>query len=340
MKRFALIGQRGIPADFPGTSGLEFYVQNLAVKLAKENKVVCYVRQWNKINKSKKFKNVLLQPIPSINTKHLDTITYSFISTLHACFSDSKIIWYQAIGSAFWSFLPALFNKKVYTTIHGLDWKREKWNRLAKAFLKVCERMAVLQSEKLFVVSLELKKYFKNNYGVSVEYLPPNIKAGKKLLPNIILKKYHLKDNGFILFLGRFVPEKRIDWIVKAFNKFKTSRLKLVLAGGPSHSEKYTNYLHNITKTNKNIIFTGYVFGEEKDELLSNCTIFVLPSSTEGSSLSLMEAIKMHKRCLVSDLEVNTELSKIYKSITTFDKNNYQHFYKEMKRLLSNKSLH
>ena len=51
------------------------------------------------------------------------------------------------------------------------------------------------------------------------------------------------------------------------------------------------------------VLFTGFVQGEELDELYSNAYIYILPSDLEGMPLSLLEAMSYGNCCLVSDIE-------------------------------------
>ena len=330
-KKISFIGQKGIPAEFVGTSGIEFYVESLAKNLINQrNKVSCYVRNWATSKSLKKYQKIKLIHLPSINTKHLDALSHSLISSCHACFNDVDIVWYQAIGPAFFSCLPKLCGKNVYTTIHGLDWRREKWNWCAKLFLKLSEKILVKFSDEIFVVSNDLQKYYWKRYHRKTIYLPPIVPKLRKLKPNIVTKKYGLKGNDYILYLGRFVPEKRIDWLIKAYQQLKPKDIKLVLAGGSSHTDKYTRYLYDLSKNNPNIIFTGYVFGKEKSELLSNCRLFILPSSLEGNALTLLEALKLKQNCLASDINIHKRIAKINTNLQIFKRNNFPDFVKKI----------
>jgi glycosyltransferase involved in cell wall biosynthesis len=101
--------------------------------------------------------------------------------------------------------------------------------------------------------------------------------------------------------MGRFVPEKRVDWLIKAFLNLKTPHL-LVLAGGASHTQEYEQYLKTLLNKTHRVIFTGYVFGETKAALLAHAALVVLPSSVEGYPIVISEALSYHTRCLVPDI--------------------------------------
>lgn len=286
----AFIGQKGIPAEFIGTSGIEFYVEQHAKRLVQKGKKVdCYVRNWAAPSRVTEFQEIQLIHIPTINTKHLDAAVHSFLSSIHVCFTNADTVWYQAIGPAFFSFIPKLFGKKIIVTSHALDWKRDKWSPLAKFLLKASEIIAVACSDTFIVVSQDLQKYYLKKYNKKSFIDPLEIESITKIRPSIITKKYGLKGNDYILYMGRFVPEKRIEWLIDAYKQIHPKGIKLVLSGGSSHTDEYEQKLRLLARNDDNILFTGYVFGKEKQELLSNCRLFVLPSSLEGNPVVLQE---------------------------------------------------
>jgi len=77
----------------------------------------------------------------------------------------------------------------------------------------------------------------------------------------------------------------------------------LVIAGGSSDTDEFANELRQMAKDDERIIFTGFVQGEELDELYSNAYVYTLPSDLEGMPLSLLEAMSYGNCCLVSDID-------------------------------------
>ncbi len=334
-QNISIIGQKGFPKEFIGTSGVEAYVEQKALELKKRGKKVrCYVRKWTIKNSLSSYKGIEIVELPSLNTKFFDAITSSFVASVHASFSNTSAVWYQGIGPGFFSFIPFFFGKKVYLTIHSLDWKRKKWNRLAKSFLLLSEKISVRFSAKIFVVSNSLKEYVSNNYGVIATYEPYVIKERSKVNLQKLKLKYGLETNRYVLYLGRFVPEKRIEWLIQAHQHMNHKKIKLVLAGDTSHSDAYTAYLKKAAKKNdRSIIFTGYVFGKEKDELISNCKVFVLPSELEGFPIAILEALSYGRTCLVGDFL--REEQSMYKTIKYFISNDFNDFYEKLKQIIS-----
>ncbi|MGN0181277.1 MAG: glycosyltransferase family 4 protein, partial [Candidatus Ornithomonoglobus sp.] len=108
-------------------------------------------------------------------------------------------------------------------------------------------------------------------------------------------------------FLGRIVPEKGITYLIDAFKRVQTEK-KLVIAGGASDTDEFMNEVKKSAETDNRIMFTGFVQGQEMEELYSNAYLYVLPSDLEGMPISLLEAMSYGNCCLVSDIPECTEV--------------------------------
>jgi glycosyltransferase involved in cell wall biosynthesis len=332
-KHIAFIGQKGIPAEFPGTSGVEFYVEHRASELVQlGSHASCYVRSWATPPNIKIYKQIKLIHVPTVNTKHLDATVHSLLSSLHVCFTSADTVWYQASGPAIFSFIPKLFGKKIVVTIHALDWQRAKWGVIAKAFIRLGEWVGCMAADDIITVSPALSEYILRTYRRPSVIDPPIIKKKPRPNPSIITQKYGLKGNDFILYVGRFVPEKRLEWLINAYNHLNPTPVGLVIAGGPTNSREYEIMLRSLAQNNRNILFPGWMFNQEKVELLENCLAFVLPSSLEGYPYVISELSKK-KPLLVSDA-VAKGISR--KHLTyTFKEESYEDFKNKLLQILS-----
>ncbi len=328
VKHVGIIGVKGMPPEFAGTSGVEFYVAERLLALHRMRiDTACYVRSWATPGHKRSYKGTMLIHVPSVPSKHLDALTHSLCSTIHACFSPTDAVWYQASGPALFSFLPRFFGKKVFVTIHTLEWKRKKWGWLAKAILLCSEWTAIRCAHAVLTVSQELAHYCKRKYHISAIIDTPITTPVARKKPGIIRQKYGLRENTYILYLGRFVPEKRIDWLIQAFQGLPHTNLRLVLAGGAHHTNPYEETLRVLVKNDTRVVFAGWVFGKEKEELLTNCKLFVLPSSLEGNPTVLYE-LPRDKDALVSDDVANTVSYR--KRLHTFPAADKKEFIKQL----------
>lgn len=332
-RSIAVIGVKGIPPEFPGTSGVEFYVSSRLPFLAAAGaKVVCYVRNWATPRHIKTHNEAVLVHLPSVSTLYFDAVSHSFLATVHACFSQVDTVWYQAAGPAMFSFLPRIFGKKVVVTLHTLEWKRKKWEGVGGATLLFAERVAVHSAHELLVVSRELARYCQSVYSRDCYIDTPLAHPPRRVPAKIISDKYGLHKDRFVLYLGRFVPEKRIEWLIRAFQKTSRAGIRLVLAGGAHHMDKYAVSLRKLAGNDARICFVGWVFGKEKEELLANCLLFVLPSSVEGNPVVLYE-LPDDRRALVS--EAVARLVTHRGRLSTFPESGKSLFEKKLRELIN-----
>ncbi len=304
--RVAFIGQKGIPAVF---GGVEYHVEELARRLADRGHTVSvYVRPWYSGRRRRCYKGVRLVHTPTVKTKHLDAFVHSLTSSLHSLYGSYDIVHYHAMGPSVFCWLPKLLRRRVVVTLHGIDWKRGKWGGPARAFLKCAERTAVHIPDKVIAVSREQQTYLEHKYGKKVVYIPNGVNMPAPNPGNgIIAHNYGLRGRDYLLWLGRITPEKRVDWLLKAFKEIKPA-LRLVIAGGSDGGGAYERRLKRAAADEKRIIFTGFVRGKEKQELLSNALYFILPSYLEGLPIALLEAMSYGLVCLASDIPPHKEI--------------------------------
>lgn len=316
-------------------------VEELATRLVRKgHEVDVYNRKGNnvldskiKTRKIKEYKGVKIKTIFTVNKKGLDALIYSFFATIIASFKKYDCIHYHAEGSCAMLWIPHILKKRIIVTIHGLDWKRAKWGGFATKYIKFGEKLAVKYADEIIVLSNEMKKYFKEKYSRNTNFIPNGINKPILKEPKIIKEKYNLGKEDYILFLARIVPEKGLDYLIEAYNRIKTDK-KLVIAGGASHTNSYYESIVQKCKRNPNIILTGFVQGEELQELYSNCFLYCLPSDVEGMPISLLEAMSYGRNCLVSDIAENTQVVEKY--AYTFKKGNISDLTNKLSIILKN----
>jgi glycosyltransferase involved in cell wall biosynthesis len=196
--------------------------------------------------------------------------------------SDYDVVHYHCLGPALFSFLPRLAGKKTVVTVQGLDWQRGKWGRIAARVLRWGEAAAVSLPDATMVVSRTLQQYYRQQYDRDTIYVPNGATSAPRRMTRQ-LTEWGLLPNNYVLFLGRLSPEKNCHLLIKAFENLQTD-MKLVLAGGSSHSDSYVRSLRR--HESDQIRFLPWVSGNNLEELLGNAALFVLPSELEGLSLA------------------------------------------------------
>lgn len=329
-KKIAIIGSKGMPSR---ASGLEVYVQSLCEELIEDYDITVFCRKRYCSQLKKEHKGIRIVHVPSINTKHLDAITYSFVASLIVAFSNYDLVWYHALGPAITSFIVKISKKKIVSTIHGLDWKREKFGILSSWVLRQGEKQIARNADEIIVLNSSDAEYFEEKWQRRVTLIPNAIKSVVRREPQIISEKYNLQKKEYILFMSRLVPEKCPHILIEAFKKIETDK-KLVIAGKGVHTNSYEDELYNLSKDDKRIIFTGHVEGILLEELYSNAFIYVLPSTIEGQSIGLLEAISYGLPCLVSDISENIETIGNYKRSYSFCTNSVDSLEHILKKII------
>jgi glycosyltransferase involved in cell wall biosynthesis len=300
MLRVAFIGGRGVVSKY---SGIETYYEEVGKRLTgMGHEVTAYCRTYF-TPPGKEHNGMHVVRLPTIRSKHLETLVHTLLSTLHVLRRPCDVVHYHALGPALFSFIPRLAGKKTVVTVQGLDWKRKKWGRIASAVLRLGERAAVSLPSHTMVVSRALQRHYREGHGVETSYVPNGGVLRERHLPDKLFD-WGVESGKYILFLGRFSPEKGCHLLVEAYERLETE-VKLVMAGASSYCDDYSRRLQ--THASDRIKILDWVSGGALDELLTNAMVFVLPSDLEGLSLALLDAMGAGLCVLGSDVAENRE---------------------------------
>ena len=297
----AFIGGRGVVSKY---SGIEAYYEEVGKRLAEMgHEVTVYCRTYF-TPQLRVHNGMRVVRLPTIRSKHLETLVHTALSTVHVLFSPCHIVHYHALGPALFSFIPRMFGKKTVVTVQGLDWQRKKWGRFAAAVLRLGEQAAVRLPSATMVVSRTLAQHYRTRYNSNTLYVPNGATVRER--PGAShLQDLELEPGNYILFLGRFSPEKNCHLLIEAYERLNTTA-KLVMAGGSSYT---TTYVDNLRRHQSDRIrMLDWVSGEALDDLLTHAMLFVLPSDLEGLSLALLDAMGAGVCVLTSDIPENCEV--------------------------------
>jgi glycosyltransferase involved in cell wall biosynthesis len=297
----AHIGGRGVIGKY---SGIEGYYEEIGKRLAQAGyEVTIYCRTYFTPQQST-FNGMRLIRLPTVRSKHFETVLHTLLSTAHVLFQPCNIVHYHTLGPALFSWIPRLAGKKTVVSVQGLDWQRKKWGWFASAVLRIGEKASAHFPNETIVVSNTLRSYYRDRYNLDTVYIP-NGAVLRERRPASRIREWGIQPGNYVLFLGRFSPEKNCHLLIDAFERIGTAT-QLVLAGGSSASDPYARQLYQ--HASERVRFVNYASGEAFEELLTNAMLFVLPSDIEGLSLALLEAMAAGLCVLTSDIPENREL--------------------------------
>ena len=304
--RIAMIGHKRFGSR---EGGVEVVVTELARRMAAlGHEVTCYDRSGSDVMtgeatdaRERVVDGVRVVPVRTVDKKGLAALSSSYFATKVAIKDRPDVIHYHAEGPCVPLSLARRAGIRTVATIHGLDWQRAKWGKLASTYIKMGERTAATKADGLIVLSKANQAYFKKTYGREAAFIPNGVDEKAPRHADVIKSTWGLDEGSYLLYLGRLVPEKRPELLIKAFKKLKTDK-RLIIAGGGSDTSEFERSLRELAKGDNRILFTGFVSGELLEELYSNAYAYVLPSDMEGMPMSLLEAMAYGRCCVTSDI--------------------------------------
>jgi glycosyltransferase involved in cell wall biosynthesis len=302
--RIAMMGSRGIPANY---SGFETCVEQLSTRLAERgHHVTVYCRAHHIKWPTRSYRGVRLVKLPTIASKHLDTIVHTFLSMLHGQLRHYDVVYVCGVGNGPLAFIPRLVGKPTVVNVDGADWQRAKWGGFARRYLRFAERAAIACATCIVADSRVVERYYLERYAAPSVFIPygsdvPRRPAGETL------ERFGLEPDRYILWVGRLVPENNAHDVIAAYQRVGglATGLQLCIVGDAPYSTSYVSQLKSVAGSG--VVFTGYVFGEGYHELGSNARLFVFASGVGGTHPALLEAMAFGNCVIVNDMEANLE---------------------------------
>jgi glycosyltransferase involved in cell wall biosynthesis len=292
--KIAVIGAKGIP---PRQGGIEHYCAEVYPRMVAQGHTVDLFARSSYTNlpayHEYDFNGVNVVAVPCPGYRGFDCV---FSSALGAVLSSRQIydiVHFHALVPALFTWLPKIASSaQIVVTCQGLDWQRDKWGKASSQLILLGEKAAVRFADSIIVVSEALRSYFQQTYDRATVYIPNGPAGYADSDPNFAYgASLGLERQRYMIFLGRLVPEKCPDLLIKAFQRLQPPGWKLVLVGGNSDTSSYISKLTELAAANSNVLFTGELRGKYLSEIVRNAGLFVLPSKLEGLPLAMLEAM-------------------------------------------------
>jgi glycosyltransferase involved in cell wall biosynthesis len=301
-----MLGVRGVPATY---GGAETHVENIGARLAERgHDVTVFCRPGFSDDGRSSFRGMRLRTVPALRTKHLESISHAALSSIACLRGSFDIVHFHAIGPGLVAPIPRfLSSARVALTVHARDSERAKWGRGVGRILRVAEWASARVPDMTIVVSRDLERHYLERYGRQTRYIPNGVEPAVLRPAAEIKDRFGLEAKRYVLFVGRLVPEKAPDILMRAFATMPGD-VRLVMAGGSSYSDEYVRDLQGLANNDPRIIMPGYVRGALLEELYSNAALFVIPSLLEGLPLVVLEAAAYGLPIVASDIPPNREI--------------------------------
>ncbi|MDB5230099.1 MAG: Alpha-D-GlcNAc alpha,2-L-rhamnosyltransferase [Chitinophagaceae bacterium] len=321
--KIAIIGSRGYPSTY---GGYETFVKELSERLVKKDiEVTVYCHRALYDVKPKKINGIELRYVAGLQTKSLSQVTHSFFSIIHACFSKADLLLVVNAANGPWGIFTRIFGKRAIINVDGIEWKRPKWARMAKAYFYFSAWLATKLYNKVVTDADAMKELYKKTFQADSTMIAYGANIRYSSHPELITK-WNLERHEYYLIVGRLIPDNNADILLQGYIAADTKK-KLVVVGDVPYADAFAASIK--ATHHPDIIFTGHI--KEANilaELYHNCFAYLHGHEYGGTNPAMLKALAYGCAILALDTPFNKEM---------LDNGRYGIFFKKDIQSLSGK---
>ena len=331
--KIGILGTRGIPNHY---GGFEQFAEYLSQYLVTEGDEVYVYNSHTHPYQETTWKGVHLihqkDPEDQLGTAG------QFLYDLN-CIRDARKRDFDAVlqlgytSSSVWGkLLPK--NAVIITNMDGLEWKRTKFSKPVRRFIKFAESLAITTSDFLIADSIGIQEHLQSAYGATSKYIPYGAHVFKT--PEVAkIEAYAVAAYAYNMLVARLEPENSIEVILDGVVASGSPMPFLVIG---NHNTAYGAYLKDKFKEATHIRFVGGVYNlEVLNNLRYYSNLYFHGHTVGGTNPSLLEAMasgallvahdNIFNRSILGDEALYfSDASDVAESITKVEKKRYAHF--------------
>lgn len=329
MKNIAIIGIQGVPANY---GGFESLVENIiGVDKSEDIRYTVFCSSKDMGERMPSYKGARLKYVP-FHANGLQSVPYDIVSMMRAIRGYDTVLILGVSGCIFLPMLRLFSRSKLVVNIDGLEHRRDKWGKTARAFLKYSEKIAVKYADVIIADNKGIQDYVKEEYGKGSELIAyGGDHVIRELSPSFeqeVLDKYSLQSDDYAITVCRIEPENNCHKTLEAFSR---TDKKLMFIGNWSRSEYGQNLKEKYSKF-PNIIIQDPIYDIDiLYALRKNAGMYIHGHSAGGTNPSLVEAMFFGCPILCYDV--------VYNRASTKEKAYYWADVEELVGLLQRKDL-
>lgn len=286
--KIAVIGTVGLPAKY---GGFETLASHLIAQLGQkfDFTVYCSAKSYPRADRKPTYKAARLKYIP-LKANGVQSILYDALSIFHALFYADVLLVLGVAGAWTFPFVRWFTGKKIIVSIDGIEWKRDKWNLLAKGYLFWAESVAVKYSHIDISDNESIQDYTAMRYNslsriieYGADHTVPSFSNPKNS------QKYPFLNDAYAFKVCRIEPENNVDLVLEAFAQLP--KYKIVIVGNWNNSS-FGVQLRLKYGSHKNIHLLDPIYDQKSlDEIRGNALLYIHGHSAGGTNPSLVEAM-------------------------------------------------
>jgi glycosyltransferase involved in cell wall biosynthesis len=284
--RIAILGIRGVPANY---GGFETFAEHLSTRLvARGHEVTVYCRAHYVSPRQLEFQGVRLKVLPTIKHKYLDTVVHTFLSAVDAAPRGYDAALICNAANAPFAPIIRLARTPVALNVDGLEHKRKKWNWIGRKYYMMAERLATILPNETVTDAKVIQEYYLARHGAASTMIAYGAEVERRIDPSV--RRWRVEPNRYVLYVSRLEPENNAHMVIEAFKRVRTAH-KLLIVGDAPYAHEYIEDLKERARGDKRIVFTGFVFGRDYRMLQQNAYCYIHATEVGGTHPALLEAM-------------------------------------------------
>lgn len=285
--RIAILGCRGYPSTY---GGFETFVRVLAPALtAAGHTVIVYGRDGHGVHRPADIDGISVVRTLGVDSKSLSTLSYGLSGSVDVAIRRPDVALVVNVANGY--FLPLLHAARVPTLVNvdGLEWRRDKWGKLAKCVFRTGAKLTARWATLLVADSREIAAVWRREFSVEPAFIP----YGAPVLTTRSLDRITalgLEPESYVLVVARFAPENHIELTLDAL-ELLSPRPKAVVVGSGNYVSPLDSRLRElVAKTDT--LWLGHVSDQELlSDLWFHAGVYVHGHSVGGTNPALLQAL-------------------------------------------------
>jgi glycosyltransferase involved in cell wall biosynthesis len=307
--RLAIFGARGVPARW---GGWDTIVTELGPRLVEAGHQVTLfaMPRYTGPEVGREFEGVRIVRLPTLYGKFTESILHELLSSVYALSQPRQDVYYVLGCRASWVYLPhRLLGRRLVFNTDGLDWRRRKWGRLARSYLRANYWLARKLASHLVSDSKALQRLYREQYRVESAFLTNGghvREVRNEARHREILASYGVRPGGYYLQVCRIEPENNPDVVVREYAA-SDATAPLLVVGGANYQSRYFDDLR--ATPDARVRFLGPVYEPEHIEaLFLGAAAYIHGHEVGGTNPSLVTAMGCGQLVLAHDVPFNREV--------------------------------
>ncbi len=301
-KKLAIIGTVGLPARY---GGFETLTEHLVKQLGDQYDITVYCsgKKYPKETRKNDYLGARLKYLP-LQANGLQSIPYDTISILQSLFYADVLLILGVAGAWVLPFVKLFTKKKIIISIDGVEWKRDKWSKIARWYLWWAEKIAVKYSHADISDNESIQDYTAVRYGTLSNIIEYGADHTISVKPTPADKEaYPFLNKPYAFKVCRIEPENNIHIVLEAFSQMP--KYTLVMIGNWNNSE-YGAELKKRYSLFPNLLLLDPIYDQRKLDLIrGNAYVYIHGHSAGGTNPSLVEAMYLGLPILTFDVSYN-----------------------------------